>query len=75
MSHKFAIDPLEERIAPASVDLGSIANGVLSGLDASGVGSGNNLVSGNDPNISGNSIGVGNGNGLSVGAVLSDIHF
>lgn len=75
MSHKFSIDQLEERIAPAAVDLGSIANGVLSGLDASGAGSGNSLLTGNDPNISGNSVSAGNGNNLSVGSVLSDVHF
>ena len=70
----FEIDRLEERIAPSSVDVGSIADGVLSGLDASNALSNNHVLSGNDPSINGNSFNVGNGNNATLGPVLSDIH-
>lgn len=75
MSEKFSIDQLEERIAPSSVSLGSIADSVAQGLDASHALSGNVLGSNNDPSITGNTANALMGNTASVGPVLSGISF
>lgn len=72
---KFEIDQLEERIAPSSVSLGSLADGILGGANASGVGSGNTLLSSNDPSVAGNTVNALMGNTASVGPVLSGISF
>ena len=74
MSRNFAIDQLEERIAPSSVNLGSLADGLLSNADASHAVSGNVLGSNNDPSVSGNTVNALMGNTASVGDVLSGIH-
>ena len=70
---KLEVEPLEERIAPSSVDLGSLADGVLGNLDASGAGSGNHVASGNDPSVNGNSVNAAGGNNVSVGPIGSGI--
>lgn len=73
MSRKFEIDRLEERIAPSSVDLGSLADGILGNLNASGAGSGNSLLSSNDPSVTGNTVNALMGNTASVGPIASGI--
>lgn len=73
LGKKLEVEPLEERIAPASVDLGSLADGVLGNADASGAASGNHVASGNDPSITGNSVDAAGGNQASVGSIASGI--
>ena len=73
MSEKLNIDQLEERIAPSSVDLGSLADGILGNANASGVGSGNVLGSSNDPSVAGNTVDALMGNTASTGPIGSGI--
>lgn len=70
MSKKnFEIDQLEDRIAPSSVSLGSLADGVLGNADVSHALSGNTVGSGNDPSIAGNTIDALMGNQANTGPV------
>lgn len=67
------VEPLEERIALSSVDLGSLADGLLGEANASGTASGDNIATGNDPSVSGNTINAAGGNSASTGPVNADI--
>lgn len=69
MTRKFEIDPLEERIAPSSVSLGSLADNALQGLNVSNALSGDHVGSNNDPSITGNSVSALMGNTASTGPV------
>lgn len=74
MSKKdFDIDQLEDRIAPSSVSLGSLADGVLQGTDASHAVSGDSVGSNNDPSIAGNTVDALMGNNASTGPVNTGI--
>lgn len=73
MSKKFEIEMLEDRIAPSSLSLGSLADNVLSGVNASGAGSGDSLLSGNDPSVANNAVSALMGNTASLGGITSVI--
>lgn len=67
MTRKFEIDALEERIAPSSLSLGSLADNALQGLNASNALSGDHIASNNDPSIAGNTVNALMGNTASTG--------
>lgn len=69
----FEIDPLEERIAPSSLSLGSIADNALANANASNAFSGDSIGSNNDPSITGNSVDALSGNSVSTGPVTLSI--
>lgn len=66
---KFNIDALEERIAPSSVSLGSLADGLLGGANASGIGANDSILSSNDPSVANNTLNAVTGNNVNLGAI------